>query len=286
MKEPQNPSDPGRWLPDPQEPNLSASPPGEPDDTAGRRGVASRPMSARWEKSESPEPANEGVFQRIWLWVGGDPIFFVVIATGTLILVGAIAIIAYLTISPGPSPADRIQSASPLSPQQQAEKKRLYQREVDALFAKNKPFDFNFELSDTDGQPIALADFAGKIVVVDVWGTWCPPCRLEIPHLVALQQKFEEAGLVIVGLNDERTADRRRALKLVQDFRRKNSMNYRCALVDEATLRQIPAFRSYPTTIFLDRQGQARALVTGYQDYDKLEIIVQKLLDENYDASQ
>ncbi len=95
-----------------------------------------------------------------------------------------------------------MRSSGQFSPEQQAEIKLQYQREVDALFAKNKPFDFDFELVDTDGQPIALANFAGKVLIVDLWGTWCPPCQKEIPHLIALQQKFEEAGLVIVGLNE------------------------------------------------------------------------------------
>ncbi len=236
------------------------------------------------DEPEPPEPATEGAFQQIWHWVGRDPIFSVVIATGTFTLVAAIAIVWHLTVSSRQPLVGRMPSDGQLSPEQQAEIKLQYHREVDALFAKNKPFDFDFELIDTDGRPIALAHFAGKVVVVDVWGTWCPPCRMEIPHLVALQQKFEDVGLVIVGLNSERTADERHALKLVQDFRRKHSMNYRCALVDENKLLQIPAFRSYPTTIFFDRNGEVRAKVTGYQDYDKLEIIVRKLLDERYDG--
>ena len=171
-----------------------------------------------------------------------------------------------------------------LRAQAEAERARLT-KEVEALFEQNEPFDFDFELTDTDGKPIALADFAGKVLIVDVWGTWCPPCRKEIPHFVALQEKLADAGLVIVGLNRENAPSQERAVKLVQDFRKANGMNYRCALVGDDTLPQIPEFRGFPTTMFFDRSGDVRAKLVGYQDYEKLEIIVRKLLDEKFDGT-
>lgn len=158
-------------------------------------------------------------------------------------------------------------------------------KEVEQLFAENEPFDFDFRLDDTDGQPVALSDFVGKVLVVDVWGTWCPPCRMEIPHFVALQNKLKDAGLVIVGLNSERAPSREEMVKLVQDFRQANKMNYRCALVDSETLSQIPEFHAFPTTMFIDRNGEVRAKVVGYQEYAKLEAIVGKLLDEKFDGA-
>lgn len=159
-------------------------------------------------------------------------------------------------------------------------------KEVEDILAQNEPFDFNFELTDTDGQAIKLADFGGKVLIVDVWGTWCPPCRMEIPHFVALQKNFADAGLVIVGLNSERSGNPDEALKLVQDFRKQNEMNYRCALVNNDTLQQIPEFNAFPTTLFLDRGGEIRAKVIGYHDYEMLEILVRKLLDEKFDAAE
>lgn len=166
-----------------------------------------------------------------------------------------------------------------LRAQAEADHARLVE-EVEGIFAENVPFDFNFALRDIDGKPIALADFEGKVVIVDVWGTWCPPCRREIPHFVALQEKFKQAGLEIVGLNSERAADQEQATELVRNFRQENGMNYRCALVNDDTLRQIPEFNAFPTTMFIDRNGHVRAKLLGYHDYEKLEIVVRKLLDE------
>ena len=170
---------------------------------------------------------------------------------------------------------------------EQAELARIQiEKEVDELLADNKPFNFNFELTDTEAKPIAKADFAGKVLIVDVWGTWCPPCRAEIPHFVKLQKTYNEEGLVIVGLNQENAADDEAAVKLVQDFREKNEMNYRCALIGDDTLQQIPEFSGFPTTMFIDRTGKVRAKVVGLHDYEYLETIVRKLLAEKIDGAE
>ena len=159
------------------------------------------------------------------------------------------------------------------------------EKEVAAIFGQNKPFDFDFELTDTDDKSIALADFPGKVVIVDVWGTWCPPCRMEVPHFVALQKKFADAGLVIVGLNSEGLPEKQQAVKKVRDFQKANDMNYRCALVGDFTLADIPEFSGFPTTMFFDRNGKVRAKLVGYHEYGVLESIVRKLLAEKVDSA-
>ena len=148
---------------------------------------------------------------------------------------------------------------------EQAELARIQiEKEVDELLADNKPFNFNFELTDTEAKP----------------------CRAEIPHFVKLQKTYNEEGLVIVGLNQENAADDEAAVKLVQDFREKNEMNYRCALIGDDTLQQIPEFSGFPTTMFIDRTGKVRAKVVGLHDYEYLETIVRKLLAEKIDGAE
>src|SRR5271155_148455 len=68
-------------------------------------------------------------------------------------------------------------------------------------------------LTDVNGKAVRLQDFAGKVVVVDFWATWCPPCRAEIPHLISLQDKYKEQGLVIVGISLDQGG-----IKLVDQF--------------------------------------------------------------------
>src|SRR5204863_5262503 len=146
-------------------------------------------------------------------------------------------------------------------------------KEVDDMFAESKPFDFEFELTDIEGNAIAKADFKGKVLILDVWGTWCPPCRAEIPHFVALVKNYKEKGLEIVGLNSE-GGDDEADLKKVQEFHKENGMNYRCALIKKDTLDQIPDMQGFPTTLFLDRTGKIRAKVVGLHDYETLEALV------------
>lgn len=161
------------------------------------------------------------------------------------------------------------------------EKAREQMREeVEKLIADTKPFPFDFELTDIDGKAIAKADFKGKVLIVDVWGTWCPPCRAEIPSFVTLHKKYQEAGLEIVGLNSERIKDEDEALTTVKEFHKENGMTYRCALAKRDTIEQIPEMEGYPTTLFFDRAGKVRVKIVGLHDLDTLEAIVQRLLEE------
>ena len=160
---------------------------------------------------------------------------------------------------------------------------------IDNLFAKTKPFDFDFELTDIEGNAIAKADFKGKVLIVDVWGTWCPPCKKEIPHFVELVKQYKDKGLEIVGLNSEGGDDDDADLKTVQEYHKENGMNYRCALIKsddkEDFLKGIPDFEGFPTTLFFDRTGKIRLKIVGLQDYDKLETFVKRLLEEKSDEA-
>ena len=58
-----------------------------------------------------------------------------------------------------------------------------------------------FTLTDASGQTVRLADFRGKVVLLNFWATWCPPCKTEIPWFVELQNEYERAGLVVFGFS-------------------------------------------------------------------------------------
>lgn len=141
-------------------------------------------------------------------------------------------------------------------------------------------FPFEFSLINLKGETVSLKDFAGKVVIVDIWGTWCPPCRMEIPHFVALHEKYKDKGFEIVGINYERAETEDEKRKLAVDFAAQNNINYNCVLGDEATQKQIPQFRGFPTTLFVDRSGKVRAKVVGYHEYDDLEAMIDVLLNE------
>jgi thiol-disulfide isomerase/thioredoxin/Flp pilus assembly protein TadD len=159
---------------------------------------------------------------------------------------------------------------------------------IEEMFAATRAFDFDFELTDIEGNSIAKADFKGKVLIVDVWGTWCPPCRAEVPHFVELVKKHNASGLEIVGLNKE-GADDNADLRKVQKFHKENGMNYRCALmkldVRDDIINQIPNMEGYPTTLFFDRTGKVRVMVTGARDFETLDMIVTRLLEEKSEGA-
>ena len=76
-------------------------------------------------------------------------------------------------------------------------------KEAQEVLASGETFPFDFTLTDFSGQNISLTGFQGKVLIVDIWGTWCPPCRAEIPSFVKLQTEYGPQGLQIVGLNYE-----------------------------------------------------------------------------------
>ena len=150
---------------------------------------------------------------------------------------------------------------------------------IAALMAQSAsaPFKFDFKLPDLDGKPLALESLKGKIVIVDIWGTWCPPCRKEIPHLAALYQKYHDKGLEIVGINYENDTGEE-TLKQVRAYIKDQAIPYPCVIGDEATRKQILGFEGYPTTLFLDREGKVRLKLTGYHSIIPLETALEKLM--------
>lgn len=161
-----------------------------------------------------------------------------------------------------------------------AEMQKRLDKEVAELFAETESFSFAFSLPEYGGEEeVSLADFNGKVVIVDIWGTWCPPCRKEIPHFVDLAKKYKK-NLQIVGLNYERNDDEEKAAAGVLKFKKQFNMEYPCLVGDDATKDQVPAFRGYPTTLFVDQTGTVRLKVVGYKDLAFLETAVKMLLDE------
>jgi thiol-disulfide isomerase/thioredoxin len=147
------------------------------------------------------------------------------------------------------------------------------------LLAESKPFPFAFTLPDLEGQKASLADLKGRVTIVDVWGTWCPPCRKEIPHFVELYKKYHDRGLAIVGINYEQEEDDA-ARKTIREFVKENGLPYPCLIGDEKTREQIPDFEGFPTTLFLGPDGAVRLKVVGYHSLADLEAIITTLLEE------
>jgi thiol-disulfide isomerase/thioredoxin len=158
-------------------------------------------------------------------------------------------------------------------------------RNAKALLAENTPFPFRFALSDLGGKTVALDDFEGDVILVDFWGTWCPPCRKQIPVYKQLLAKYHERGLTIVGINYERVPDVY-VRPTVRQFVAEQGVPFPCLIGDDQTRDQVPDFVGYPTTLFLDRSRKVRARVAGYHSFTALEAIIVQLLEESSPAQE
>jgi thiol-disulfide isomerase/thioredoxin len=147
--------------------------------------------------------------------------------------------------------------------------------------ASFKEFPFDFDLKDTDEKPVKLADYKGKVTIVDVWGTWCPPCRMEIPHFVDLYKEYKDKGLEIVGINCNEAGPPDEVRKKIKEFAKETKISYKCVVNDGKTEEKIPGFEGYPTTLFLDRSGKVRMMLVGYTAKGKLEAIITTLLADS-----
>lgn len=124
----------------------------------------------------------------------------------------------------------------------------------------------------------SLAQFRGKVVVLDLWATWCGPCRMEIPGFIALQNKYRSKGLEIVGVSlDEIT--RRGGGASVAPFMKTNNINYTILLVN--TPEAVSGFdytQGIPSTYLIDKQGRVVKSYLGAQSEMVFENDIKQLL--------
>ncbi len=108
-------------------------------------------------------------------------------------------------------------------------------------------------LKDAKGAPFKLADFFGKVMVVNLWATWCGPCRLEIPELVKLNKEFHSRGVEIIGLSTENPdASAEKVRKFIQDFQ----IDYRIGWAPvEVGAPLMQGHQAIPQTFVISRDG-------------------------------
>ncbi len=119
-----------------------------------------------------------------------------------------------------------------------------------------------FNLPSSDGKTLKLSDLEGKVVVLDFWATWCPPCRKEIPGFVDLQTKYKDRDVVVVGISVDQSWDP------IRPFMTSYRMNYPVVLGNQDLVKQYNVLEGIPTTFVLDRDGIIRARHVGYRPPD------------------
>lgn len=130
-----------------------------------------------------------------------------------------------------------------------------------------------WELKDTEGKVVKSSDFAGKVVILDFWATWCPPCKAEIPGFIELQKKYGEKGLVVVGVSLDEQGP-----AVVKPFMQQFGMNYPVVMGDEKITQDFGGVAAIPTTFIIDKNGNIAAKHVGYAPKETFEKEITPLL--------
>ena len=119
----------------------------------------------------------------------------------------------------------------------------------------------NLGWESSTGQRSVFSEYHGKVLVLDFYATWCAPCRDSVPHLIGMQKKYEDQGLVVVGLNVGGPGDQRK----VPDFAKEFGIQYTLARPDEELVTFLLGDNDgIPQTFVFDRQGQLVQRFTGF----------------------
>ena len=143
------------------------------------------------------------------------------------------------------------------------------------------------ELQALDDKSFRLADFDGKVIVVNLWATWCGPCRREVPDYEKVRKEFADREVEFIALTTEDpVAERKRVEKFVRDF----NFGFRIGWADGATARTIMNGRqSIPQTLVVDKHGQIVSHWRGYspvESRNRLKQAIEKALATQVSTSQ
>lgn len=116
------------------------------------------------------------------------------------------------------------------------------------------------QLSTLDGTTTSLDAYAGKVIILDFWATWCPPCKKEIPGYISLYNRYKDKGLVIIGVTFESGSPTE-----IRQFAQQMGINYPLVLGNRDIMMAYGGITGYPTTYVIDRSGKIHQRYEGYR---------------------
>jgi len=138
-----------------------------------------------------------------------------------------------------------------------------------AMEAGNKAVEFT--LNDINGNRVTLADYSGKVVILDFFADWCPPCRQEVPDFIDLEKQYGDKGFSMIGVA---LVDRNAA----KAFSDKMGVNYPILIDDGNVSAAYGPISSIPTTFVIDKEGKIAKVYIGYRSKDVFEKDIKELL--------
>ncbi len=116
----------------------------------------------------------------------------------------------------------------------------------------------NFTLKDVNGDKVQLADYKGKVVLLDFWATWCGPCKIEIPWFMEFEQQYKNKGFAVLGVSMDDDG-----WSVVKPYLEKLKVNYRIVLGNDKVGELYGGVDSLPTTFLIDREGRIASTHVG-----------------------
>jgi thiol-disulfide isomerase/thioredoxin len=153
-----------------------------------------------------------------------------------------------------------------------------FQIDISALDERKVEEEKNFTLSDVQGTAVRLGDWQGRVVLLNFFATWCPPCREEMPLLEKLYQAYQEQEFIVVGI-----AGDVQGKKVVAPFIQEFGVTFPVLLDSKNEVLRQYLVRGLPTTFVLDRQGRIAGKVAGGVDWNSEEAhaMIEQLLQES-----
>jgi thiol-disulfide isomerase/thioredoxin len=131
-----------------------------------------------------------------------------------------------------------------------------------------------FSLERLQGGRLTLAELRGRVVVIDFWATWCPPCRAEMPWLVEMAKKLESRGVAFVAISED---DPPGQVPLVTEFAQQVKGLERFAVLGDPDIESQFGVESLPTLFIVDRQGRLVTRLVGAGDESAVVALIEKL---------
>jgi thiol-disulfide isomerase/thioredoxin len=135
-------------------------------------------------------------------------------------------------------------------------------------------------LVDIEGKKLDLADYKGKVVVLDFWATWCGPCKIEIPWFKEFERENKDKGFAVIGvaMDDD-------GWDAVKPFAQEVGINYRIVIGNDDVAQSFGGVEALPTTFLIDREGRIASVHVGLSGKRDFENGIQELLQTTSSAS-
>lgn len=131
-----------------------------------------------------------------------------------------------------------------------------------------------FSMQDIDGKPLDLANYSGKVVLLDFWATWCVPCQSEIPHFIEFQNNYAGQGFQVVGISMDDGP------QPVREFYQKYKMNYPVGMGTTKLAESYGGILGLPVTFLIGQDGHIAAKYVGLTDTSIIQKKIESLLQK------